>query len=655
MLKTATAERARAGLLRCRELGKAWDYTKITTWKNQRDVERALAALPDHQQELDAFSEAIGQGFLALASSLENMTVLSERLVPESEQLLRLSNGDFEGEAVLESSAEILKPVFDFLDECVERQREIAKRLEFCRSNIRELLALQSSLAAVIEPLNYIETLFKIECAVLPESVQALFVSVTSEITQLEKKVEAMFAEKFTALTAIDRSLSDVLERLSTSLNVLTRLVGQGRKDIDATLLQLTAQLAQNEQRHGRLINRTRQIADRVNAIVTGLQAHDIVSQKIGHVVRDFGEFAEQEPSLRSIFTRRQRLQLANELARVQTRQIEAVAHESRQGQRQISRSVEAVLDAVDAVHENFTALEEYRAVTVATEAMISGLLAGIQSVGTMVTQTLGEADNVFKVIASIGQSADALTATIMELSISMHFIALNAQIQAVQIGAGTGLEMLSARTAELSAETSTLSEQARQGLDRIARVMKEIIDDFSLLRSEGDELRRSLNERGSAMQKKLQSLGRVTKTSFHSIENATAGIQEHCQAMREALPSEEAIFDALAPTQDFLGELRRLTSVTGVGEARTLSAEERFDLKNKYTMESERAAHEGAITGEVAAIEAALKNSGDGIELFAEADSANSSLESTKMPAETANAIAETATASTDGSIELF
>jgi hypothetical protein len=643
---TASASKhAKDWAFRSRELGELWQYSKVSVWKNQRDFERTLAALPRHQDELDAFSESIGQGFLALASSLEKMTKFSEQLVPESERLLKLSNGDFEGEAVLESAATLLKPALDFVDECSERVGEIAKRLEFCRSNIRELLTLQGTLASVIAPLNYIETLFKIECASLPESVQALFISVTSEISQLEKKVEAMFAEKFAALTAVERSLNEVLERLQASVTTQARLVREGRAENEAMLEQLREQIAQNDSRRERLTSRTQQLSGKVSAIVTSLQSQDIVSQKIAHVIRDLEEFDHTQCGSRSLFSRNARLQKANELARVQALQLEAVTSETQSAHREIFRSLDEVLAVINETHAGATALEEYRTVTSSTDTMIGGLQQSIQNAGTMMAQVLGEADSVFKIVESIGQSANALTATIMELSVSMHFIALNAQIQAVQIGAGTGLEMLSARTAALSAETSSLSDQARQGLERVARVMAEIIDDFNLLRNDGLAQRQSLGETGGRLESKLLALRDQNEDCLRQVSESTAGIQNECEAMRADLPDERAIGDHLAPTRAFLNEVMELTRESLLAQTRKLSEYEREALKKKYTMESERLAHEGAITGELANIETALKTEAEiKIDLFAEEKT------ETAAPAPVA-----AAPDSAEGSIELF
>jgi hypothetical protein len=87
-----------------------------------------------------------------------------------------------------------------------------------------------------------------------------------------------------------------------------------------------------------------------------------------------------------------------------------------------------------------------------------------------------------------VGEMTAALTAAMSELAVSMHLIALNAQIQAIQHGRRTGLEVLAARMAEISRGISTVSHQALGALDDLSGRVRATITEFGRLCTDGEQ-----------------------------------------------------------------------------------------------------------------------------------------------------------------------
>ena len=129
---------------------------------------------------------------------------------------------------------------------------------------------------------------------------------------------------------------------------------------------------------------------------------------------------------------------------------------------------------------------------------------------------------------------------------------------------------------------------------------------------------------------------------------------------MRGNLTGGTAIADHLAPTREFLNTVLTLTRNSLLVRTRRLSTDEREALKKKYTMASERLVHEGAITGEIANIEATLQAEPENIvDLFTEQESVGTAV----LPVNAAQQVenfssplaARASSASPEGSIELF
>jgi len=119
----------------------------------------------------------------------------------------------------------------------------------------------------------------------------------------------------------------------------------------------------------------------------------------------------------------------------------------------------------------------------------------------TLGEETLARIEPLTKVTTELSDRVD-------RLSHQMNLVALNAQIQAVRIVAGTGLEVLAAHTATVATEAARLGESIREGLERFQDTLLAEAGALAEGNSQGREQQAHLNGAVCAREQRLQSVG---------------------------------------------------------------------------------------------------------------------------------------------------
>jgi len=126
------------------------------------------------------------------------------------------------------------------------------------------------------------------------------------------------------------------------------------------------------------------------------------------------------------------------------------------------------------------------------------------------VEATLARALQSYDLLRPIGALTSDLTAGVNAMSARIHLIGLNAQVQAALANEGkiiSGLEVLSARTSEISKETSRISELAAHQLDELASGLAQTVKTFAALRADGLAQNAVLNDEGKTQEQQLHAV----------------------------------------------------------------------------------------------------------------------------------------------------
>jgi hypothetical protein len=599
-----------------RRLGRRWLKIRPGAQQTADRLESGLSALPAHKREIEHVIHAAGQRFSSLTDTLMELTRTSGLLVDDGESLLVLASGKNEGEAVLKGALHLLQNPLQYLASCAGIHEKLIERLEHCDRQIRDILALKSELETTIAPLTYVQILFKIESATLSPDLQEMFIGVSRDIRRLEEDVSRMFAEKFLHLGEMHQAILQVLGQLRAAQPTYRRLGYEKKNQIAETLGKLERELVENSAKNFNLSTTTRALAGEVQKVVLGLQFHDIVTQKSQHLLRSIDESINLHHASHH-GDRETALATLHRNASLQQGHLHAIEHDLEEAYTQIEDGVKNTLEHAAQLDTSCVALRDLNTVTVAPDGMIQILLETIEETRAIIDSTHRDALDAHQRLEPIESSAQALTTSMTELSVSMHLIALNAQIQAVRLGTDTGLETLAASTVDASVQTTNFSLASGQKLQDLATALSQVIGEFDQLRSIGEEQSRLLREHGKETETSLHALRDRSINSLVAIGDHAQSVKDHCARALAVCADARSCQSRLATTRAHFETL--VTELAALNGGSLQSEENRHDWKHRYTMASEREVHAAVLAGRAPVAVSQIAHADANLELFAE------------------------------------
>jgi len=575
-------------------------------------MQEARAALPAAVAGLKAMSSALERAFLDTGEALETLSQRGQQFMKDSGQLVLIAIGQSDGKEFITQGAQVVEAPLVFLESCLVESERLQAQLRQDHQGIDQLLQAEASLRRTMAPLQTIQTLFKIECAPLGVEAQTMFTALTQEIERMHNQVCELFDTKFTELRQVEHILDEVGVKLEGQTASLRHFVAKEKTEIQDSLRRLSAELAANQQREVRLQNLSRQVSREIQAIIVGLQFQDIINQKLQHtgaaVAQILERFDENDEAL----------QFLAQACRLQARQLQAVRDDLGQAERTVKTGIEQLLAHLSEADTNCLSLKEFDQVTASSDGMIQVLLGLIESVRGRVTEMAQRAAEIEQPLQPIQNMAAGLTLVVRQLSYRIHLIGLNAQVQAAHFRHGAGLEVLSARTSEISLETNRISETVATHLDQLAAGLNESVKAFNGLHVQAKAQQDWLAHPGAEAEKGLHQLRNEALTTLCGVGELLEEIQRRAGEALEAVQYEATADAALAGLQ---------TQLETLGEAAAEQLGRRHDptqnwlgeYQAEYTMDSERRLYDQVVNGAATAAPppAPAPETDSGVEFF--------------------------------------
>lgn len=505
----------------------------------------------------------------------------SASLVKDCETLLHIASGRDGGDSLAQETLAILRDPLAYLDFCQQQQTALIQVIGRCEQQTFAMLAVRSRMETTLAPLTYLTTLFKIESARLDEDLRDTFVTVTTEVDRMRQLVNDTFNKNAELLANAHSTLASVRQNIEREFKENLAHVTERRRQIDEAIATLDRQLAENSRRDIQLHTHSRGIATEVSQIVHGLQFQDIVQQKCDHILSALAAWDAQPPAAAAI--------------RLQALQLEGAASDLASGHGTISGGIERIGSHVDKLDRSSQHLEEFQGMVAASDGMVQRLLDAISEVHEMIRAMATLTERTHESVRPAAELAGSLTSTLVELATNMRLIALNAQIRSVQIGAGTGLEQLASRTAEISREINAVSEETAADLGSLRQGITEMLSTFEEFRRRGDE------QLGQLAQNRVGA-----EANLHALRDRAMDSVRHIgETAKQLHQSADALLSSIAPIpdlrDDLLGAGASLHSLVRDDDFSTSSDADLAAESARYTMASERSTH-GRVTGVVTA-----------------------------------------------------
>ncbi|AOS45620.1 hypothetical protein Verru16b_02704 [Lacunisphaera limnophila] len=548
--------------------------TKAIARPERHDViDHASAQLRTTNGQMEQVFTTLGETFIPLHGRIE-------QLFKHCENLVAIASGKRDGMTLFQEAVQVLHGPIEYIDYCIGHHARLLELFARTEQRTKAMLDFQHQMESMLAPLTYIEVLIKIESATLEQEQRDTFITVVSEIERLHTLVSETFEQNTALLAQTHATISRVRAKLVRDFDEHSRHTGARRTQIEGAIASLDEQLSNDSRRDVKIQVFSRELTRRVSAIVTAIQTQDIVSQKSGHVLDSLAEMKTDATGL-------------GHLLEVQISQLDQIEQDFQRAQTEIIDNLGHIVTQADEIDRNALTLDEFTQMTASADGMVQQLLDAFTGVRGIVVSTLELTREANAAARPASNIASSLSTTLGDLSINMRLIALNAQVRSLQIDQGTGLELLAARTAGISAEISDVSEQ-------VARDLGELRDDTR----ECLELLAEFEQRGTAQHDQLvarspESEGRLHELRDHaiavmgSIGETAAAIHHAAQQAHATITGMPGLIEAIQGTRQSLSTL--LERVGRTDQDPCLKTKEKLRQHAKrYTMASERLTHQG-------------------------------------------------------------
>jgi hypothetical protein len=569
-------------------------------------IETSLDLIAAAEAQLRSITGTMEARFLESGIALEDLSRSSHSLADNSAELVRLATGRREAEQLIAGTMSMLAEPLSFLHRYTRQLGDHTASLEQGCALLEELLNFEIDLQAAVAPLRATRTMFRVEASRLPEAEQAAFLGLADQIEILHNQVRDSFGAEFATLEKTRCDMSNLVKNLRQQSDRQRKTLERENTRIGDELEKLNRQIDLNSLGEVQLTARGRMVGNAVSRVVMALQSQDFVAQRTQHLFEGIVRIQTLGRGLKDGLSGGRPSDLADlsALVEIQGRQAaSALSHLTDTAEATAAATAE-IFATVDAMDDECVFLKEFNKVTAAANGTIQVLLDIVEEIRTMVASSVRVGMDSLDQILPVNSLTAQLGDCVEKLSHQMNLVALNAQLQAVRTGAGTGLEVLASHTAGVARETSRLGEAIRESFGRLQDFLK--IEVASLT---------ELCDSGRVNQAHLEGAGRDHEKSLHATRDEILGrlnqIAEDALAVRrgaERVAGASKLDDGEA--ESFETMQRALSDMmAGLSDALSVLSLEGSSLRMEdagYTMAAEREHHLIVVGGGSPGMEAA-------------------------------------------------
>ncbi len=532
--------------------------------------------------DLAEVSTALEEKFLETASALMELEQHGSLFVRQSEKLVNTATGRSGGKEVFFGAMAVLDPPLIFLNDSHLQMKSLLERLKQDNECIVSLINGREDLQRTMAPLKYIQTSFRIESAPLGVEVQTMFNALTQEIEKLHNQVCELFSTKYEELQNIQQTIAEVIGKLEVQTDEVWKNIAREKIQIDSTLKQLQRELSDHQKRESSIVGLSGDLAREIQRVVIGLQFQDIISQRLQHTFKALNEVRAQfDGSDTSI-------QFLEQACRLEAGQVASVRQELAGAEKSVKGGIQTVLHQISEADAKCVSLKEFEHLTTSADGMVQVLLDVFAALKKQVNATVSGCSSAYEILRPIGSMASDLTKVVNDLSQRIHLIGLNAQVQAAQVTDGMGLEVLSARTSEISRDTNRISESMASQLDHLVAGLTESLRGLEKLHADASGQQGVLAEKGTACEHQLHGLRDAALASLVDVHDLLNGIRSHGEKVLGCAEYVATADASLVRLEATLGSAAAVAKEQ-IGGRPVVGSEQLAAFQRNYTMASER------------------------------------------------------------------
>lgn len=539
-----------------------WDQARssMSSFCRHRAVLRRFVPLFEKDRNAVAsVNSKIEAQFLATATSLEAMSELSDKLVDQAEGVFDVALGKSDSGSLQSPGGNLL----EWLNELNTTQQQVHGVLSGIgqhQRRIERVLNQEKRLAQTVGTLQILPSLFKIESAPLTPDNRRLFMGLVQDIHQVHGKVSQTLRHSFETVGSMGRRLAEGRSRFTRFVETKCRAIDDRKGELEASLTENTRQLEANQKENISLLESTRETRQYVGQIVVALQFQDITRQKLQHID---GMREEIERALVRKKLSRRDVQFCLEAASLCQAHGDSVIHDLDTACTEIGGGIGEIEKRLGHLDETCLTLRQFSDLAISADGFIQKMLDASEELDCLTRDLVSGVGEMYDVLEPLSHALSGLSVTMGQVSAEIRLIALNAQVQAIQNGLGTGLEILSARTCDVADEMYRIGEEMSLALQDITVAVGSDLENCANIRDAGNMLLEKLETQGQDDANQLHAYRDRALDMLMGVYNVSNEISERTREVSAACSFDRMAKPALDQVNENLGELREVADRT--------------------------------------------------------------------------------------------
>ena len=542
--------------------------------------------------QVEQVAREVDGHFVALGEALEELFRDDAKIASQARELSVFVSD----KKALVGAFQLFKKTTDLVDANLERTLEIGNQLDTVTHHLDQSRKHESGFSELVLVFWVLVTSIRIEAAMLSDAERDEVVLLAISMERVYRELKRLVDVHFVRLDGIRVLIVDICRQVERVREASRRRVKLSQDKIRALLATFQSTLDDVSRYCNSTSSQSEHIRESFNRVIVSLQYQDIIRQKLEQVAvtcaRILAPADEAQLRLHLAFT--------HQVALVQQRQLAEAQQQLTDTERSIIEHSSQLLTSSE------LALND-------TKKLRAGLVSALSDSDataaflTQLTELRGAISSTSEIAQVVTQAVDRVRAQLLEQLVTMtkftmelRRIALNAQLHAARVSAGTALEELSAQTRrnsdDMRATTDVMLNELRSVLSLLEQVSVTLLDLLALSGREDA----TLCSEAEAVWGEMVQMAKRASASFTVTQAEFMALRRKVQGAVSEVEFGEATTGALEQAQRFFGLLgRRTASLAQDVGVNAIVAEWLQAVRLEYVMQDQRTVHDGATSAQ--------------------------------------------------------
>ncbi|HDL07894.1 MAG TPA: methyl-accepting chemotaxis protein, partial [Desulfobacteraceae bacterium] len=426
-------------------------------------------------------------------------------------------------------------------------------------------------------------------------------VFLADKVSELTVTTDIIVDKMFDCLKTADASMVSIAERIDKHTKKHHRQVKQTEKRINNALVRLKEMFGLSTALSSNIALRSSEISKKVGEVVMSMQFHDIFRQKMEHVAEAIEDICSKiEEAAFDNGCGQHLAAYTSRISAVQMSQLGLVAHEMEDAEKKMIAALEEIACHTSGQSEDISKMsgagktESDDSIIVQFTNEISAVISYLSENAEINRLILEDVKAVSKPVKEIS----SFVRDVENIAGNIKLLALNAQIEAEHIGKrGLALGVLAREIRDISVQSNLVAGEVSTGVKTILETAEGLQTRIDSILDKGIKETEALKQRGAEAENGLNSLNREMAEHIAEVGRKSKNLALDISALTSEIQFSRKVVECIGHIKETMQDLIETAGPYNL-ETEAEHNEPALDgLNNRYTMESERIAHEKAFS----------------------------------------------------------